>query len=75
MVFVSVHNRDIYFPIYISQTTVFMVACGYLNGMMYAIVYTLFAPILSDMFGFTVEYTSYFFIGISCAFLATSFIQ
>jgi hypothetical protein len=52
-----------------------MVACGYLNGMMYSTVFTLFAPILSDVFGFTVENVSHFFTGISCAFLATSFIQ
>ena len=51
-----------------------VVACGDLTGMMYSVIYTLVTPILSDSFGFTVEYTSHFYLGVSLAFFASSLI-
>ena len=61
--------------LYISQSVLYLLACMMLNGMMNAVLSSLITPVLSDSFGFTVQYTSYFFIGVSCALLASSFIQ
>ena len=52
-----------------------MIGCGFMVGQIYALLFTLVAPVLSDQFGFTVEYTSHFYIGLSAAFFASSIIQ
>ena len=53
----------------------YLVVYGHAVGMMYAIVFSLVAPVLSDTFGFTVEYTSHFYIGVACIYIASTFIQ
>jgi MFS family permease len=54
---------------------VFLIGCGYISGQFYALIFTLVTLILNDQFGFTVEYTSHFLIGVSVAFCLSSFIQ
>jgi MFS family permease len=54
---------------------IFMIACGFMIGQVYAVLFTLVTPVLSDQFGFNVECTSHFFVGVSAAFCASSVIQ
>ena len=51
-----------------------MIACGFMIGQVYAVLFTLVTPVLSDQFGFNVECTSHFFVGVSAAFCASSVI-
>ena len=44
-------------------------------GQVYAILNTLITPVLSDQLGFSVEYTSHFFVGVSVVFILASVIQ
>ena len=44
-------------------------------GQMYAILTTLVTPVLSDQFGFSVEYTSHYFVGVSAVFIVASLSQ
>ena len=53
----------------------FLIGCGYMAGHLYSFLFTLVTPILSDQFGFSVEYTSHFLIGFSVAFCLSSFVQ
>jgi MFS family permease len=53
----------------------FLCGCGFLGGMMYTIVSALVPPVLSDQFGFNVEYTSHYLLVMSSAYLISSFLQ
>ena len=53
----------------------FLVVCGYMIGQVYALITTLITPIMSDQFGFNVEYTSYFLTGAGVAFSSASILQ
>ena len=44
-------------------------------GQVYAILTTLVTPVLSDQFGFSIEYTSHFLIAVSAAFMVGSVFQ
>ena len=57
------------------KSYVFLVSCGYMIGQVYAILTTLVTPVLSDQFGFSVEYTSYYLAAVSVAFIVASVIQ
>lgn len=46
-----------------------------MNGQLYAILTTLVTPVLSDQFGFSVEYTSHYLVGISATFIVASICQ
>jgi MFS family permease len=52
----------------------YLACCGLAGGHLYAINSTIIPPILSDQFGFNVKYTSYYFIGVAIALLASTFI-
>jgi hypothetical protein len=53
----------------------FVISCGYTIGKVYAILLTLVTPILNNKFGFSVEHTAAFLIGLSAALLSSSFLQ
>jgi MFS family permease len=63
-------NRCIKFASYL-----FLVGCAYLIGMVYTVHSSLTTPVLSDQFGFSVKYTSYFFLALSAAYVSSSVIQ
>jgi hypothetical protein len=52
-----------------------VIGCGYIAGKVYAILLTLVPPVLDNNFGFTVEYSSLFLLGVSAGFLSSSFIH
>ena len=58
-----------------AQSYLFLTACAYMVGQTYGPVSNLAAPVLSDHFGFTVEYTSYFFSALSIASVCSIIIQ
>ena len=43
--------------------------------MVYTVISALVAPVLSDQFGFNVEYTSHFFLVMCSAYVTASIIQ
>ncbi|CAI8058537.1 hypothetical protein GBAR_LOCUS31827 [Geodia barretti] len=57
------------------MTYIFVIGCGYIAGKVYAILLTLVPPVLDNNFGFTVEYSSLFLLGVSAGFLSSSFIH
>ena len=68
-------GRNVTLTTILLQIYAYLILCGYLVGQLYAILTTLVTPVLSDQFGFTVEYTSHYLIGVAVAFLTASFIQ
>ena len=44
-------------------------------GHLYSLLFSLVTPVLSDQFGFNIEYTSHFLVGVSVAFCLSSFLQ
>ncbi|CAI8042429.1 hypothetical protein GBAR_LOCUS23564 [Geodia barretti] len=53
----------------------FLVGCAFLIGASYAIFTSLITPVLSDQFGFSIKYTSYFFVVVSTAYFGSSILQ
>jgi hypothetical protein len=53
----------------------FLIGCGFLIGMGYTIFTSLITPVLSDQFGFTVQYISYFFLATSATYFGSSLVQ
>jgi MFS family permease len=53
----------------------FLVGCAFLIGACYTIFTSLITPVLSDQFGFSVKYTSYFFVVVSTAYFGSSILQ
>ena len=60
---------------FMNQIYIVLVSCGYVVGSCYSLLYALTTPALSDQFGFSVKHASYFLMGISVIFFATTFIQ
>ncbi|CAI7994629.1 hypothetical protein GBAR_LOCUS1520 [Geodia barretti] len=53
----------------------FLVGCSFLIGASYTIFTSLITPVLSDQFGFSIKYTSYFFVVVSTAYFGSSILQ
>lgn len=64
-----------FFNSFFFQSYLFLLGCGLLTGAAYTVFTSLITPVLSDQFGFTVKYTSYFFLAVSATYLMTSFVQ
>lgn len=56
-------------------TQLFVIACGYLCGKVYAFLFSMVTPVLDNKFGFNVKYTSFYLLGVSIAYLSSSFIH
>lgn len=54
---------------------ILLIGCTFLMHMFYVIFNTLITPVLSDQFGFSVKYISYFFLLVSAANINGSVIQ
>ena len=63
------------FPSLFIQRVAFILACGFVNGQTYAVIYTLVTPVLSDQFGFTVANTALFYVGLAVGSFAACIIQ
>ena len=57
------------------QIYTYLIICSYVFGQFYSVISTLITPVLSDQFGFTVEYTSHYLIGVAVALFMGSVIQ
>ena len=57
------------------QNYLFLVVCGVLVGQAYACLDTLVPLVLSDKFGFSVEFVAHFYVGIAIVYITSSFIQ
>ena len=53
----------------------FLFSSGFLVGLLYSVLATLVTPVLSDQFGFSVDFTAHYFNGMGLALFGTSFIQ
>ena len=51
------------------QVRVFIIACGYVNGQVLSVVFTLVTPVLSHQFGFNVANTSLFLLAVPGAYV------
>ena len=53
----------------------FIFASAYVSGEVLSITYALVSPMLSDQFGFTVENTALYFVGLAVGAFFSGFVQ
>ena len=57
-----------------SQIHGYLILCGFVGGHLYSIIGTIISPVLSDQFGFSVKYASYYWIGVGVALFTSGFV-
>ena len=56
------------------QVNTYLVFCGLVSGIYFTFIYTLVTPVLSDQFGFSIKYITYYYNGVAAVHFLSGFL-